>query len=76
MNKYVYSVCTSDDFPYLDTISGQSYNDAVNKLIQKYIDKYDDDDKIVDIEDFDDLQVHLNEYHDLVISDLYDIEDL
>ena len=76
MINFVYSICQDDEFPYLETLTAQSYQAGVDKLIQKFIDKYDDDDKITDIDDFYDLQVYLNDKYNVVISDLYDIEDL
>lgn len=75
MITFIYSYCPPDEFPEILTITGQSYNDAVNKLIQKFVDKYDTDDEIVNIEDFIALQEYLNETYGVVISDLYDIED-
>mgnify|MGYP006916025743 CR=1 FL=1 len=76
MNKYVYSECSSDEFPDLKTITAKSYNDAVDKLIRHYINKFDDDNNITNIDCFDDLQDYLNETYTLVISDLVDVEDL
>lgn len=76
MNKYVYSICDPDDFPYLETVVAKSYNDAVDKLIRKMCDEFEDDNDITEIETLEDLQVYLNDKYTIVISDLYDVEDL
>lgn len=75
MNKYIYSICEPDDFPYIDTIVAKSYAHAVDKLIKKFVDEYEDDNDIVDIGTLEDLQVYLNEHYTVVISDLYDTDD-
>lgn len=75
-NKYVYSYCDADSFPNFFTIVAKSYNDAVNKLIQKFVEKYDDDNKITDIDNFEDLQEYLWGTYTVLISDLVDVEDL
>ena len=49
MNKYIYSICEPDDFPYIDTVVAKSYAHAVDKLIKKFVDEYEDDNDIVDI---------------------------
>lgn len=76
MNNYVYSICDPDDFPYLDTVVANSYNDAVDKLVRKMSDEFEDDNEITEIETLEDLQVYLNDKYTVVISDLYDIDDL
>lgn len=75
MNKYIYSECYQDSFPEIKSIVAKNYNTAVEKLIKYYTDKFEDDNTITILETIDDLQEHLNEVYDLVISDLYDIED-
>lgn len=75
MNKYIYSECYQDSFPEIKLIVAKNYNVAVEKLIKHYVDKFEDDNRITILETIDDLQEHLNEVYDLVISDLYDIED-
>lgn len=75
MNKYIFSICESDDFPYIDSIVGKSYAHAVEKLIKRFVDRFSNDDDIVDVETIGDLQVYLNEKYNIVISGLYDIDD-
>jgi len=75
MNKYIYSICEPDDFPYMDTVVAKSYSHAVDKLIKRFVDRFDDDDQITEIGTFEDLQVYLNSKYTIVISDLYDVDD-
>lgn len=75
MNKYIYSICEPDDFPYIDTVVAKSYSYAVDKLIKRFVDRFDDDDQITEIGTFEDLQVYLNSKYTIVISDLYDVDD-
>lgn len=75
MNKYIYSECTQEDWPEIHSLMAVSYNDAVEKLIQKYVNEFEDD----NIEKFDNiktLQEYLNETYSFVISDLEDVEEL
>ena len=75
MNKYIYSICEQDDFPYIDSIVAKSYSHAIEKLIKKFVDRFDDDDEITDISTFEVLQEYLNATYAIVISDLYDVDD-
>lgn len=75
MNKYIYCECPIDVWPRIGTINAKSYNDAVEKLIQKYVNEFEDD----NIEKFDNiktLQEYLNETYSFAISDLEDVEEL
>jgi len=54
----------------------KSYNDAVEKLAQKYSIEFDDD-KILDFnDDFLKLREYLNDNYDLALSDLEIYEEL
>ena len=75
MNKYIYSICYSDSWPNIESISGKSYSDAVEKLVEKFTDKFEDD-NIAKIDNMEDLQDYLNYNHEIVISDLTDYEAL
>lgn len=74
-NKYVYSECTQDYWPTIQTILAKSYQDAVEKLIDKYAKKLDDD-KILDFDEFLEFQEYLNQEYFIALSDLEDIEEL
>ena len=75
MNKYIYSECSDDEWPIIKSIMANSYNAAVEKLINKFAEKFDDD-NILSIDTHDDLQEYLNGKYNYVISDLEDIEEL
>lgn len=74
MNKYVYSICEQDYFPEIKTIVAKSYNHAIEKLVFKFTEKFDNFDDTID--DIQDLQEYLNENYSIVISDLEDIDEL
>lgn len=75
MTKYVYCECSQDYWPEIKTIMANSYNDAVDRLIQKYGNEFDDD-EILNLENFKDLQEQLNNKYTLAIGYLEDIEEL
>ena len=75
MNKYIYSECPVDYWPSIQTLVARSYNDAVEKLIQKYADKFEDD-SILEYDSLKRLREYLNDKYTFVISDLEDIEEL
>lgn len=75
LNKYLYAECPVDYWPSIKIISAKSYNDAVEKLINKYGEEYEDD-EILSIEEFEQLREYLNDKYSLAISDLEDIEEL
>lgn len=76
MNKYCYIEAPVDYWATIETITASSYEDAVEKLILKYSEKYIDDNKIFNIDSFEDLQDYLNETYNLQVADLRDIETL
>lgn len=74
MNKYVYSeMC---DFPEIKTIMGKSYKDAVERLINKYVEQYENDDELPKIDNLEDLQLYMSDNYDVELSDLIDIDEL
>lgn len=75
MTKYIYAECSSDYWPIIKTIVASSYNNAVDKLIQKYGNELDDDD-ILNFDSYEDMQDHLNENYSIALSNLEDIEEL
>lgn len=76
MNKYVYSECPEDYWPEVKTIVAASYEDAVEKLINKYANEFDDDTIARGFDDFKYLREYLNDTYTFAISDLIDIESL
>lgn len=76
MNKYIWTHCTDDYWPEFRTISANSYNDAVEKIIIKYGEEFDDDTILDSIDNWKLLREHLNDYYNVVLSDLEDIEEL
>jgi hypothetical protein len=71
MNKYVYSICLQDEWPCLETVSASGIEEAEDKIIFKYCDKFEIDNNL----DYLQFQEELNNLG-IVISDLYDIEEL
>ena len=75
INKYIYSECTQDYWPTIKTLQAKSYNDAVDKLIEKYFTELDDD-YIAGISEYDDLREYLNSNYTIALSDLEIIDEL
>ena len=76
MNKYIWAECPIDIWPEIKSMMAKSYNDAVEKLAQKYSIEFDDD-KILDFnDDFLRLREYLNDTHELALSDLEIYEEL
>ena len=75
MNKYVYAEGTIDYWPSIRTISANSYNDAVEKLIEQYTNEFEDD-MIGKLTNFDELRDYLNDSYSLALSDLEDYDEL
>lgn len=75
MNKYVYSECPQEYFPVIKTIMAKSYNDAIERLINRYSDQLEDD-NIANLNDLKSLREYLNEEYSIVLSDVEDIEEL
>lgn len=75
MNKYIYAECPIDYWPSIKSVTAVSFNDAVEKLIEKYFTSFDDD-KILELENFKQLREYLNDFHELALSDLEIYEEL
>ena len=73
MNKYVYSICSGDEWPGIESVMGTSITDAEEKVIATYCDVMDIEDDGFDYREF---QEYLNSEYNVVLSDLYDIEEL
>lgn len=69
MNKYLWAECTTDYWPNIKTIMAKSYNDAVEKVINKYATELDDD-SILNFDDWDEFREYLNEEKSIALSDL------
>ena len=75
MNKYVYAEATEDYWPQIKTIEACSYNDAVERIINKYATELDDDD-LLKLDNWDDFREELNEVHSIALSDLEIYEEI
>lgn len=75
MNKYVFSECTVDYWPTIETIMANSYQNAVDKLIDKYA-KDLDDDNILKFDEFKLFREYLNEQYSIALSDLEIYEEI
>ena len=69
MNKYLWAECTTDYWPSIKTIMAKSYNDAVEKIINKYATELDDD-NILNFDNWDEFREYLNEEKSIALSDL------
>lgn len=75
MNKYLFAECPQDYWPEIKTIMAKSYNDAVEKLINKYGIELDDD-KILNFDNFEDFRDYLNINYSIALSDLEIYEEI
>jgi len=75
MNKYLWAECTTDYWPTIRTIMAKSYNDAVEKIINKYATELDNDD-ILKYDDWEDFREFLNEERNIALSDLEIYEEI
>jgi hypothetical protein len=75
MNKYIYAEATEDYWPTIKTIEARSYNDAVDKIINKYSIELDDDD-LLKFDDWDSFREELNDKRTIALSDLEIYEEL
>ena len=75
MNKYVYAEATEDYWPQIRTIEACSYNDAVERIINKYATELDDD-EILSYDNWDSFRDFLNEFKVIALSDLEIYEEL
>ena len=75
MNKYVYAEATEDYWPQIKTIEACSYNDAVERIINKYATELDDD-EILSYDNWNSFRDFLNEFKVIALSDLEIYEEL
>lgn len=75
MNKYVFSECTVDYWPTIETVMANSYQNAVDKLIDKYA-KDLDDDNILKFDEFKLFREYLNDQYSIALSDLEIYEEI
>lgn len=75
MNKYVYAEATEDYWPQIKTIEARSYNDAVERIINKYATELDDD-ELLSYDDWESFRDFLNEFKVIALSDLEIYEEL
>jgi len=61
MNKYIYCECSQDYWPQFKTISAKSYNDAVEKVQEKYGNELEDDKILFGFSDWNKFREYLNE---------------
>jgi len=77
MNKYLWAECPVDVWPTIKTISALSYNDAVERIIEKYGNEYEDDDLLsFKYTDWEEFREYLNDTYSLALSDLEDYEEI
>lgn len=70
MNTYIYSICTPDNYPEIKKVYADSILNAEEKLIDKYSNRYD-----LECDDFLELQEKLDHDRDIMISDVYNVEE-
>ena len=75
MNKYVYAEATKDYWPQIKTIEARSYNDAVDKIINKYFTQFDDD-ELLEYENWDLFRDEMNSKYAIALSDIEIYEEL
>ena len=75
MNKYIYAEATEDYWPQIKSIEARSYNDAVEKIINKYATELDDD-ELLTYDDWEGFRDTLNEFKAIALSDLEIYEEL
>ena len=75
MNKYLWCEATEDYWPSIKTIMAKSYNDAVEKIINKYATELDDD-ELLTYDNWESFRDFLNEFKAIALSDLEIYEEL
>ena len=75
MNKYLWCEATEDYWPSIKTIMAKSYNDAVEKIINKYATELDDD-ELLTYDDWESFRDFLNEFKAIALSDLEIYEEI
>lgn len=75
INTYIWAECTSDLWPTIEKITATSYNDAVEKLINKYSVQLDDDD-ILKFDEWKQFREYLNDEYCIALSDIEILEEI
>lgn len=75
MNKYLWSECPIEYWPSIKTIMAKSYNDSVEKIIDKYSKELDDD-SILNYNDWESFREYLNDTYNIALSDLEIYEEI
>ena len=75
INTYIWAECTSDLWPTIEKITAVSYNDAVEKLINKYSVQLDDD-NILKFDDWKQFREYLNDEYCIALSDIEILEEI
>ena len=75
INTYIWAECTQDLWPTIEKITATSYNDAVEKLINKYSLQLDDDD-ILKFDEWKQFREYLNDKHYIALSDIEILEEI
>ena len=75
MNKYLWCEATEDYWPSIKTIMAKSYNDAVEKIINKYATELDDD-ELLTYDNWESFRDFLNEFKAIALSDLEIYEEI
>lgn len=70
MNTYIYGISTPDGYLEIKKVYANSILNAEEKLIDKYSNRYD-----LECDDFLDLQEKLDHDRDIMISDVYNVEE-
>lgn len=76
MNKYIYSESPQERWPIIKSIFANSYNDAIEKLITKFGNEFEDDTILNDIDNWEMLREYLNGKYYLALSDLELYEEI
>lgn len=75
INTYIWAECTEDLWPTIEKITATSYNDAVEKLINKYSVQLDDD-NILKFDDWKQFREYLNDEYCIALSDIEILEEI
>lgn len=72
MTKFLFPVCDCDGVNIIESVTASSIEDAKDKIIQRYLDMYDD----LESDNWEDFLVEMDASYGVLIGDLYDIETL
>ena len=75
INTYIWAECTQDLWPTIEKVTATSYNDAVEKLINKYSLQLDDDD-ILKFDEWKQFREYLNDEYCIALSDIEILEEI